>query len=80
MPPLQKIAIGPLYINGETSVIYLLPEKWNSFERSISIKDMMMVHEPKRMRSKKVRKEENGNIKMEQKLNTERRYVFQTKI
>ena len=63
-----------------TSVIYLLPEKYNSFERSISIKDMMMVHEPKGMRSKKFRKEENGNIKMEQKLNTERRYVFQTKI
>lgn len=41
---------------------------------------MMMVHEPKGMRSKKVRKEENGNIKMEQKLNTEGRYVFQTKI
>ena len=39
-----------------------------------------MVHEPEGMRSKKVRKEENGNIKMEQKLNTERRYVFQTKI
>lgn len=38
-----------------------------------------MVHEPKEMRLKKVRKEENGNIKMEQKLNTER-YVFQTKI
>ena len=40
---------------------------------------MMMVHEPKGMRSKKVKKEGNGNIKMEQKLNTERWYVFQTK-
>ena len=39
-----------------------------------------MVHEPKGMRLKKVREKENGNIKMEQKLNTERRYVFQTKI